>query len=186
MKKALTLVCMLASFSANAKNFYIDEKLSSLSFTTITFKNQFVIETANIPSIEGSLKKNKFDLKIDFRKLETGVQSRDERINQLYLTKLFPSISVQGDFNLDTVSRIERADIPATITLYGNSREMMLPVIIQKGVGYFSVNSTKPILIKGSDFGIPSANLNALVATIGGIKIADTIPVNFNVVFVEG
>lgn len=174
---------LLLSNIAVAANYTVAPALSSVSFATI--KSQFIVEPAVITDLTGDLINDKFSVLIDFKKVKTGIGIRDSRINELYLkTNLYPQIRITGNFAPSQLKKtITKENIQTTIEIYGRKKKITIPVIIHHSNNVISVNSTKPIIIKGADFGIPSSNLAALAAKIGGTAISDAIPVNFNVVF---
>lgn len=81
------------------------------------------------------------------------------------------------------VKLITKTSIKADVDFYGRIKTFEISVIIHKSAGLLSVNSYKPIIVKASDFGIPTENLISLAATVGGISISDTIPLNINLTF---
>lgn len=75
--------------------------------------------------------------------------------------------------------------VPADVSFYGNNKTFNFPVIITKTDNSITVNSYAPVIVKASDFGIPAANLTQLAATVGGLALSDSVPVNINLVFTK-
>jgi hypothetical protein len=184
IKNTLLLLLIILSGSAFAsENLTIVPELSSVSFATI--KKQYIIEPAVVENIQGQYSNKKFNLSIDFNNVKTSIPIRNSRINQLFLkTNLYPLVKVQGSFDMESIKNpITKTIIKANVDFYGHIKAFEIPVIIHKTEGLMTVNSYKPIIVKASDFSIPAENLISLAATVGGISISDTIPLNINLTF---
>ncbi len=183
MKKIFLLFFMLSGNAFAVENLNIVPELSSISFATI--KKQYVIEPAMVENIQGKYSNGRFDLSIDFNNIETNIPVRNSRINQLFLkTNLYPLVKVSGQFNQKLlVKPITQTTIKAKVEFYGQVKNFEIPVIIHKAGELMTVNSYKPVIVKASDFNIPADNLKNLSATVGGISISDSIPLNINLTF---
>lgn len=183
MKKTFILFLMLSVNAFASERFNIVSELSNISFATI--KKQYVVEPVVVNNVQGKYSNGMFDLSVDFNSIDTSVTIRDSRINQIFLkTNLFPLVNIKGHFDMDSITKaITKTSIKADVSFYGNTKEFEFPVIIHKSEGLITVNSYRPIIIKGSDFNIPSKNLINLATTVGGISISDAIPLNIHLTF---
>lgn len=183
IKKSLLLLILLSGNVFAAETLTIIPELSSVSFATI--KKQYVIEPAVVDNIQGEYSNNKFNLAINFKHIKTSIPIRNNRVNDIFLkTNLYPLVKIKGYFDMESiVEPITKTNIKADVDFYGQIKTFEIPVIIHKSAGLLSVNSYKPIIVKASDFGIPTENIINLAATVGGISISDTIPLNINLTF---
>ncbi|WP_341663981.1 YceI family protein [Vibrio sp.] len=188
MKKTLTslsIVCALFSSTLLANdNYDLDTELSSVGFATI--KKQFVVESATIDTLSGTLASDgKFDISIDLKGIDTGVQIRNTRLNEVFFeSSKFPNVTVSGNVNWSELEEgSHKMTMPAEVTLFGNTKTINFPIIVLKTDDIVMVSSSAPVIISASDFGIPSDNLTKLAALVGGIKISDKVPLTLNLTF---
>ena len=179
---------MLLTFvlgSAQAKDFTVDEKLSTVSFATI--KLQYVVEPAIISDLSGSVSSSGDVLiQIPLNSISTGIQIRNERLNALFFnSSQFPTITVNAKLpsNIVRASNIAtQVTLPADVTLFGQTQTVNFTVNIVKAGKLMSVSSSTPTIVNASSFGIPTDNLTALAATVGGIPISDKVPVSISLI----
>ncbi|WP_085299544.1 YceI family protein [Cognaticolwellia mytili] len=183
IKKSLLLLILLSGSVFATEKLTIIPELSSVSFATI--KKQYVIEPAVVDNIQGEYSNNTFNLAINFKHIKTNIPIRNSRVNDIFLkTNLYPLVKIKGYFEMESIVKpITKTSIKADVDFYGQIKTFEIPVIIHKSAGLLSVNSYKPTIVKASDFGIPTENLISLAATVGGISISDTIPLNINLTF---
>jgi len=183
IKKSLLLLILLSGNVFATEKLTIIPELSSVSFATI--KKQYVVEPAVVDNIQGEYSNNTFNLAINFKHIKTSIPIRNNRVNDIFLkTNLYPLVKIKGYFAMESIVKpITKTSIMADVDFYGQIKTFEIPVIIHKSAGLLSVNSYKPIIVKASDFGIPTENLINLAATVGGISISDTIPLNINLTF---
>jgi polyisoprenoid-binding protein YceI len=179
---------MLLTFvlgAAQAKDFTVDEKLSTVSFATI--KLQYVVEPAIISDLSGSVSSSGDVLiQIPLNSISTGIQIRNERLNALFFnSSQFPTITVNAKLpsNIVSASNIAtQVTLPADVTLFGQTQTVNFTVNIVKAGKLMSVSSSTPTIVNASSFGIPTDNLTALAATVGGIPISDKVPVSISLI----
>ena len=187
MRKILSFGLFLVIVSSPvfaSEKFSLDENLSSVSFATI--KKQYIVEPARIESLTGGLSESGyFDVTIDLKGVQTGVPIRDSRLADLFFDVVnYPKVKVSGKVNLKEFSNSPvKTVIPADVTLYGKTKKIDFPVTVFNSGDYIMASTNSPVVISGSDFGIPSDNLVKLAASVGGIEISDRVPLNFNLVF---
>jgi len=184
MKTKILLAFTLLSFqSLAADKFNIVSELSSVSFATI--KKQFVVEPATINGLTGNLDDTgKFEINVPVVNIDTGVSIRNERLKSLFFNSaLNPTIAISGQFKLATLKNdVEKAIVPASVSFYGKTKAFNFPVMITKAKNAITISSYAPVIVKASDFGIPTENLNKLSATVGGLALSDIIPLSINIV----
>lgn len=189
LKKFLPVSLLIALFASHPvladKHFKVDEQVSSVSFATT--KLQYVIEPASITGLTGEIDDSgTFNLEIPIANIQTGVAIRNERLNKLFFnSKAFPSAKVSVNIPAAVLSAdlsVTQQELPATVTLFGKSRDIKFNVNIVKASDVISVSTVAPVIVRGSSFGIPTDNLAALAKTVGGIPISDTVPVSFSLV----
>ncbi|WP_075496789.1 YceI family protein [Moritella viscosa] len=185
MKNKIFLSLVLLSFqSFAAEKFNVVSDLSSVSFATI--KKQFVVEPATINGLTGSLdERGRFEVKVPVVNVETGISIRNDRLNSLFFNSAInPTIAISGQFELATFKQdIGKAMVPAAVSFYGKTKTFNFPVIITKTKNAITVNSYAPVIVRASDFNIPTENLTKLSATVVGLALSDIIPLNINLVF---
>lgn len=183
MNKIFLLFLMLSVDTFAFESLNIVPELSNISFATI--KKQYIVEPVVVDNIQGKYLNGTFDLLIDFNNIKTNIPIRNNRVNELFFkTKLFPLVKIRGHFDMEPIVKpITKTTIKANVNFYGQTKEFEISVIIHKAEGLMTINSYKPIIVKGSDFNIPSENLINLAATVGGISISDTIPLNIHLTF---
>ncbi|GAL12101.1 hypothetical protein JCM19233_3091 [Vibrio astriarenae] len=187
MKNLIALSIMLSIQSSQAfaaTDYQVNTDLSSVSFATI--KNQYIVEPSVINTLSGNLDETgSFNILVDLKGLRTGIPIRDTRLNELFFdTVSFPSIEVKGKVDIDLVeAEPQKLDIPVDVTMYGNTKTLLFPVIVFKQENTMMISSYLPVIVKASDFNIPSDNLTKLAATVGGISISDSVPINLSLIF---
>ncbi|SQD78514.1 YceI family protein [Moritella yayanosii] len=185
MRINIFLSLVLLSFQSFASDqFNIMTDFSSVSFATI--KKQFVVEPATISGLTGSLDDNgKFAITVPVINVETGIGIRNDRLNSLFFNSgLNPTVHITGQFELAALAQdITKLTVPADVSFYGNKKTFNFPVIITKTKNTITVSSYAPVIVRASDFGIPTENLTKLAATVGGLALSDIIPLNINLVF---
>ncbi|AUW07507.1 YceI family protein [Vibrio campbellii] len=159
-------------------------ELSSVSFSTV--KGQYVVEPASIKFLTGTLgQTGKFDIVVGLKNIDTGISIRDSRINDLFFNAAkYPEVKVSGKVDMRLIQeKPQTLVIPAQVTMYGKTKSIDLSVVVIDAGNYLMVSSSKPVIIRASDFGIPTGNLKKLADTVGGIKISDHVPLTLTVVF---
>lgn len=188
MNKITSSLCLvLSAFSLPTLatgDYMLNSDLSSVSFATI--KKQYIVEPANIRTLNGQLsEEGKFSVNIDLKGISTGVPTRDSRLNEIYFESMkYPQVMVSGMVDSKLLSGAATSTtIPAQVTLYGQSKMVDFPVVIMPSDGKVMVSSSAPVIINAADFSIPAANLSALSETVGGLSLSDSVPVSLTLLF---
>ena len=187
MKKAIGAMLLLAaSYQSYAQGGYtIDEAVSTVNFATI--KKQYVVEPASVSQVSGQVSESgELSASVPLNKISTGVSIRDDRLNQLFFNSAaFPTIDVQSNIPADLLkadSVVKQITLPVALTIMGNTQTVDMNLNVVKSGDIVAVSSARPVIISASAFGIPAENLTQLAATVGGIAISDTVPVNISLV----
>ncbi|MBY7918227.1 YceI family protein [Vibrio fluvialis] len=188
MRNVTVLLAMaLSAFTAHnafASDYVLDSSLSSISFATI--KKQFVVEPASINTLSGQLKDNgQFQISVDLKGISTGVPIRDARLNEIFFDSMtYPMVSITGSVDAGLLSgEAKQVALPVKVTMHSQTQSVTFPVVVMPAGDHIMVSSYAPVVIGGSDFGIPADNLNALSATVGDISISDRVPVTLTLMF---
>lgn len=187
IKKTHTIGFIAALFSVSAfsaHDYALDTDLSSVSFATI--KKQYIVEPANISHLSGTLDdKGDFDIAIDVSSVDTGVQIRDSRLNEiLFKSAIHPKVKVKGKVDLANLKDGSfKMTIPVDVEFWGHTKVVEFPVVILKSNDYLMVSSSSPVVLSISDIGIPDSNLIELASKAGGISISDRVPVTISLMF---
>ncbi len=182
----LILALTSISFSALAAGQYqVNEELSTVNFASI--KKQYVVEPAVITGVSGQIDdQGMLSIKIPLSTLDTGVSIRNDRLKYLFFDeKKFPFIEVSAkvpDQALGDSDLLMQKMIPANVTLYGKSMDLLFTVNIMKSGDHMMVSTAKPTVVTGFDFGIPKESLSNVSNTVGDIALSPTVPVNFSLI----
>lgn len=187
MKKVSGAVLLLAaSYQSYAQSSYtIDETVSTVNFATI--KKQYVVEQASVSHISGRVSESgELTASVPLSKISTGISIRDDRLNQLFFNSAaFPNIGVTSNIPADLLkadSVVKQITLPVSLTIMGTTQTVDMTLNVVKSGDIVAVSSARPVIIRASAFGIPTDNLTQLAATVGGIAISDTVPVNISLV----
>ncbi|GAA6151829.1 YceI family protein [Pseudoteredinibacter isoporae] len=185
MKYWMLALCLLCAPKLFAGHYKINSDLSILNFATT--KKQYVIEPASIGGLTGSLDKNgKFVANIDLKYLDTINPVRDNSLRTLFFNvDQHPKIEVGATIRPDSLPKtgeINVLNVTATLTLWNTTKPLELELLVANTGRSLMVSSRKAIVISATDYGIPAENLNKMASTVGGIAIATTAPVNFQLV----
>lgn len=185
-KLPLFLLLLTIASMANANmQFKLDSELSSVAFTTT--KLQYVIEPARFDSLSGRIdEQGILNVAIGLASVKTGVDIRNQRLSKLFFnTEDFPQAQVTASVPenvLASENLVSQQQIPAKVTLFGNTQELRFSVNVVKTPEIIAISTVTPVMVRGSAFGIPTDNLTRLAKTVGGIPISDTVPVTFSLI----
>ncbi|MGF1704947.1 YceI family protein [Enterovibrio baiacu] len=179
----ISVTLLALSFQASAADQYkIDSENSTINFATI--KKQYIVEPAELTNVSGMLNEDgSFSVKAALSSINTGISIRNTRLNEIFFQSANnPDVTISGKVSLEDVEGANKS-IPVNVSLYGNSKELTVPVTVLKNDDQIIAYTVKPLIVKASEFGIPVENLNKLAETVGGITLSDTVPVSFVLVF---
>lgn len=167
-------------------DYKVDSKNSSVYFSSI--KKQYVVEPAVFKKVTGSMSESgEVEVMIDLNSIDTKVPIRNERLNKLFFDSIkFPEAKVSAKIDnkaLRKIKSVGRMSVPASITLYGQSQDVTLDLLVTKTRHHIVVASLSALTVSASDYGIPADNLTKLAATVGGIPISSKVGVSFVLAF---
>jgi polyisoprenoid-binding protein YceI len=174
-------------YSVNAHWMLVDGQ-SSLSF--VSTKNQHISEIQQFKTLKGEFSpEGKLLLEIDLGSIDSGIGIRDTRMREkLFLIDQFPAANLTAQLP-DSVLNLAKGNsisvsLPAKLSLMGISKTVSVTVqVTRKADDGIVATSTQPILISAADFGLTSG-IEILQKLAGLSGIGQTVPVNFNLVFV--
>lgn len=161
---------------------------SSLSF--VSTKNQHVSEVQQFRSLKGEFNpKGELQVEIELASIDSGIGIRDTRMREkLFMVDKFPSANLSAQLP-DSVLNLEKGNsisvmLPAELSIMGISKTINATVqVTRKADNGIVATSTQPILISAADFNLASG-IEILQKLAGLSGIGQTVPVNFNLVFI--
>ena len=170
------------------KPFILDSDNSSLYF--VSTKKQHVVETHTFTSLEGNISiEGEVSLSIDLNSVETGVDTRDERMREhLFVTSVFSEAEVLllVDYSALTAMPIGDAQtqsVTAMLNLNGIVAQINADVLVQRlSAEKILVQSVQPILINAADFDFEQG-IETLKTLASLSVISYAVPVSFSLMF---
>lgn len=189
IKTALLLWCIVVGSQASA-DWVLSEAGTSLHFTST--KNQNIAEVHDIRDLKGELLSDgSFNITLDTRSVNTGIQVRDERMTSLlFESGLYPFITISGRvdyFSADDMKagiiRTTPFDVEITIDMHGISQTQKASMLVYKvDEKTLGVSLHKPIIINAGDFQMETG-VERLRKIAGLESINFSIPVTGHFVF---
>ena len=159
---------------------------SAISFVSI--KKGSIAEAHTFTDFSGVLDHGKASVTIKADSVDTMVPIRNERAREfLFETGVYPTISIKSDVT-EVMKSAETGstallEVPATLSLHGVEKDISLNVSLShNSKTTLVVASTKPVIIKAADYGMEEGVLK-LAELVGGIPIANAVPINFVLTF---
>lgn len=159
-KLAVVLLAACCSNSLLASEWVIDSNQSELNF--ISIKKTHIAEVHQFTQLTGELNsEGKFTFNIDLASVDTHNPVRDIRMKEfLFDIASFPSATVTSTIDVEDILSIAegasaRLTVDATLELHGQTKPLVLDVIVTRLVGAkLSVTSTKPVILNVGDFAL--------------------------------
>jgi len=175
---------MAFSQIAMAGSMQLDENMSNLSFTSI--KKGTVAEAHSIPKLTGSLS-DKGELKISMflASVETNIPIRNTRMNRhVFDSENNPVATITANVagKVPTSAGVAMVETEGELTLRGVTKKIMVNVMVAHTGKELVVSSSKPVIIKASDYGM-EAGVIKLQELAKLPSIATAVPVTFTLVF---
>ncbi|WNO09198.1 YceI family protein [Teredinibacter sp. KSP-S5-2] len=193
MKCSITIALLLWSIivgSQASADWVLSDAGTSLHF--ISTKNQNIAEVHDIRDLKGELLSDgSFNITLDTRSVNTGIQIRDERMaSLLFESGLYPFITISGKvdyFSADDmkagVIRTAPFDVDLTIDMHGISQTQKASMLVYKvDEKTLGVSLHKPIIIKAGDFQMDTG-IERLRKIAGLDNINYSVPVTGHFVF---
>ena len=185
MNKWIGIVALsaMASFSCAAQ-WQVMEQDSRVSF--ISVKKGDIGEVHHFKQLKGTLADSgQFDLTIPLVGVATGIEVRDERLqNLLFEVSLYPELKLTSQVDSKLVKDLavgesKVADFDGKISLHGKEQTKTFSVIITKvSDNKLMVSSFQPIIINANEFDLV-AGVDNLRDIAGLSSISQAVPVSF-------
>ncbi|MCP3126779.1 MULTISPECIES: YceI family protein [unclassified Shewanella] len=185
MNKWIGIVALsaMASFSCAAK-WQVMEQDSRVSF--ISVKKGDIGEVHYFKQLKGTLADSgQFDLTIPLAGVATGIEVRDERLqNLLFEVSLYPELKLTSQVDSKmlkdlAVGESKVADYDGKISLHGKEQTKTFSVIITKvSDNKLMVSSFQPIIVNANEFDLV-AGVDKLRDIAGLSSISQAVPVSF-------
>ncbi|WP_428357533.1 YceI family protein [Methyloprofundus sp.] len=188
MKNTLFIALLMLSQSVLAE-WVLDNKASTLDFTTT--KNVSKTEVQSFNSMQGQIKGNKATITVDLSSVDTGIEIRDQRIQELLFKVVkFPSATAtinikESDVKLMKTGQVKNMQVDAVIDLHGVKQTAPVRVqIVALAKNSRLVISTHPVIINLTNYNLIKG-VNALrdIAKLKSINAA--VPVTFSLLFTQ-
>ena len=187
MKRLFALALGIALSAPAAAEWSLDNDASELNY--ISIKSGHTGEVNGFKELSGSLEDGRAEITIDLASVDTGVDSRDERMRDMFFkVGDFPNAELTAEFEATLVKNLfpgdmNRARVTGELTLQGETRELELPVrLLRMDEDTLVATSAAPVVINAADFGL-NESLKALREVAGLETISRAVPVHFNLVF---
>jgi len=181
----VTLSFALAPLISFANTWTLDTAESSISF--VSTKKDTVAEAHVFNDFSGSIESNTATVTILPDSVDSGIGIRNERMREfLFETGVFPKITITawagslGDLPVNVSTKIK---VPATLSLHGVSKKIIMDVTILKTTdSSITITSQKPVIIKAEDYNL-NEGIIKLSSLVGDIPITKAVPTYFSLVF---
>jgi polyisoprenoid-binding protein YceI len=167
-------------------NWALDSENSMVNFVTIKKGN--IAETHRFTEVSGHIIDDKALITIQPDSVDSRVPIRNERMREfLFETGLYPTIEVSAntkqlirELNSGTSALVT---IPAKLSMHGVIEELNLEVRLSRlDLNTLIVASTQPVLVRAANYNMV-AGITKLSSLVNNLPIAETVPVNFSLVF---
>ena len=177
----------LASFSAQAASWALDEGASSVHF--VTAKNAVIAETHEFLAVSGAVDAGEAAVTIALGSVETLIPIRNERMREmLFEVASFPEATLTapvGQGRLEALAPGESVEqrLSGTLALKGQSSPLELAVrVSRQGADAVRVESLGPVMVSAEQLGL-APGVEALRAIAGLNSITPMVPVSFSLLF---
>jgi polyisoprenoid-binding protein YceI len=177
----------LASFSAQAASWALDEGASSVHFVTV--KNAVIAETHEFLAFSGAVAGDEAAVTIALGSVETLIPIRNERMREmLFEVASYPEATLTAPVTqaaLEALAPGESVEerLSGTLALRGQSIPLELAVrVSRQGPDAVRVESLGPVMVSAEQLGL-APGVEALRAIAGLNSITPMVPVSFSLLF---
>lgn len=177
----------LASFSAQAASWALDEGASSVHFVTV--KNAVIAETHEFLAFSGAVAGDEAAVTIALGSVETLIPIRNERMREmLFEVASYPEATLTTPVTqaaLEALAPGESVEerLSGTLALRGQSIPLELAVrVSRQGADAVRVESLGPVMVSAEQLGL-APGVEALRAIAGLNSITPMVPVSFSLLF---
>lgn len=184
--KVFAIALALASSSALATNWQLDNSQSALHFVSV--KNDVVAETHRFKQLSGQWDGSKVEISIAVNSMDTQIPIRDERIWQYVLNAgQFAAINVTAPLASDklnlSVGQSSVHTVPLSVNIAGQTNELSAQVRITRLTDKSLQATTEaPVMLNTNSFNL-TAGVAKLQELAGLKRIEPLVPVSFSVLF---
>ncbi|MEO3680555.1 YceI family protein [Rheinheimera fenheensis] len=185
--KVFAIALALASSSALATNWQLDNSQSALHFVSV--KNDVVAETHRFKQLSGQWDGSKVEISIAVNSMDTQIPIRDERIWQYVLnTGQFAAINVTAPLASDKLDNLSVGQssvhtVPLSVNIAGQTNELSAQVRITRLTDKSLQATTEaPVMLNTNSFNL-TAGVAKLQELAGLKRIEPLVPVSFSVRF---
>lgn len=185
--KVFAMALALASSSALAANWQLDNNQSALHFVSV--KNDVVAETHRFKQLSGQWDGSKVAISIAVNSMDTQIPIRDERIWQYVLNAgQFAAINVTAPLASDKLDNLAVGQssvhtVPLSVNIAGQTNELSAQVRITRLTDKSLQATTEaPVMLNTNSFNL-TAGVAKLQELAGLKRIEPLVPVSFSVLF---
>lgn len=188
LNKLFLLISLLFLSLAAHADYQLDAANSSVYFVSI--KKDKIGEVHSFGQLRGHINSaGTAEVKIELASVNTNIQIRDERMKTLlFETDVFPAAVASAKIGAIQLASMAEGEVMVKVLelmleLHGKSKAFQAEVqIIGLNNERLLVNTTKPIMLNASDFGLTEGVKKLMeVAKLPSIALA--VPVSFSLVF---
>lgn len=187
MKALLVSALLLATPVWAQAAWQLDEEHSSVHYVSI--KDAATGEINRFGKLSGSIEEQESRVVIDLSSVETGIDIRDERMQEmLFETGQFGEAEVSVAMGEEALSEMQvgerrRETQTLSLSLHGETLELEAEMqAIRLDDSTLLISSVHPVIISAEDFGL-GEGVEALREVAGLSSISLAVPVSFNLVF---
>jgi polyisoprenoid-binding protein YceI len=177
----------LASFSAQAASWVLDEGASSVHFVTV--KNAVIAETHEFLEVSGAVAAEEAVVTIALGSVETLIPIRNERMREmLFEVASFPEATLTAPVAQATLEALVPGEsverrLKGTLALKGSILPLEFSVrVSRQGTRAVRVESLGPVMVSAEQLGL-APGVEALRAIAGLNSITPMVPVSFSLLF---
>ena len=183
-KSAYVLSLMLASVSAQAGEWMLNNEQSQLSF--ISTKKVNVAEVHQFGTLSGGLNEaGQFTMEIDLASVDTGIEIRDSRMKEFLFDIVdFPKAVISASVEPEMVTNLPVGEsmastIDGQLNLHGQQHPLSINVLVTKvSEQELLVVSSQPLVLNAADYELVQG-VEKLRELAGLPSISYAVPVSF-------
>ena len=177
----------LASFSAQAASWALDEGASSVHFVTV--KNAVIAETHEFLEVSGAVAADEAAVTIALGSVETLIPIRNERMrDMLFEVTSYPEATLAAPVAQATLEALAPGEsveqrLSGALSLKGSTLPLEFSVCVSRqGADAVRVESLGPVMVSAEQLGL-APGVEALRAIAGLNSITPMVPVSFSLLF---
>jgi len=189
-RKILIVIVALTASSQCIATWDLDNSSSGLSF--VSTKAIDIAEAHRFDTLAGRISdKGKAVVTVELRSVNTGIQIRDERMQELlFETNKYPYATVRAKIDMDLIDALQpgdskRFDTEFTLDLHGNDVRLIAGVVVARlSESVLTVTSAQPVILTTASVEL-AEGVEALRKVANLPSISNAVPVSFVLSFVK-